>query len=126
VQPGSVRTALDALFQNQSDLALLLSLRHDFPSEWSKFLGGANFGATVRRDYFPYFVQRKAANRKAITVAGLEVYDGRDVSRHHSVGNTGTATTDLATGSYSFSSAASNVLTRTADAEPFLIVEYSL
>ena len=37
VVPSDVKKALDDLFQpaNQSNLALLFSLRHDFPTEWS-------------------------------------------------------------------------------------------
>ena len=55
VNPTSVKAALDGLFQeaNQSNLALLFSLRHDFPSEWSAFVNGGNdFSATIRKDYF--------------------------------------------------------------------------
>ena len=72
VEPTKVKTALDNLFQevSQSNLALLFSLRHDFPTEWSAFVNGAgNFTATIRKDYFPYFTQGKA-----ITITGLELY----------------------------------------------------
>lgn len=46
VDPTKVKTALDGLFQqaSQSNLALLFSLRDDFPTEWSAFVNGtANF-----------------------------------------------------------------------------------
>lgn len=45
---------------NKSGLALLFSLRHDFPTEWHQFVtGSANFAATVKWEYFPYFTQGK-------------------------------------------------------------------
>ena len=58
VEPGKVKAALDALFQQatQSNLALLFSLRHDFPTEWAALVNGtaANpFAATIRRDSLP-------------------------------------------------------------------------
>ena len=65
VNPTSVKAALDGLFQeaNQSNLALLFSLRHDFPSEWSAFVNGGNdFSATIRKDYFPSLHAGKAAD----------------------------------------------------------------
>ena len=66
MNPTSVKAALDDLFQeaNQSNLALLFSLRHDFPTEWSAFVNGGNdFSATIRKDYFPYFTQGKQRSR---------------------------------------------------------------
>src|SRR5688572_31946151 len=51
-----VKTALDDIFkeENQTQLALLFSLRHEFPTEWSAFVTGTGkFSAMVRRDYFP-------------------------------------------------------------------------
>jgi hypothetical protein len=112
---------------------LLLSLRHDFPSEWSAFVNAKDnspFTATIRKDYFPYFTQGKA-----ITIAGLELY-AADVSKHHSVGDQ-TAwdanTTDLSDKNkqaFTFTAkediAEPKVLTRLAGAEVFLIIRYSL
>lgn len=60
VEPTKVKAALDDLFQqaNQAGLALLFSLHHDFPTEWSAFVNGTDdFTATIRKDYFPYFTQ---------------------------------------------------------------------
>jgi hypothetical protein len=43
-----------------SGLAQLFSLRHDFPSEWHRFVtGGEDFKTTVTRSFFPYFIQGK-------------------------------------------------------------------
>jgi hypothetical protein len=52
-----------------SGLAMLFSLKHDFPSEWHQFLtGSGDFVATLKRDYFPYFTQGSQ-----ISLAGLQV-----------------------------------------------------
>jgi hypothetical protein len=56
VDGAKVKTALNDLLQeaSQSNLALLFSLRHDFPSEWSSFVNGTgDFTATIRKDFFP-------------------------------------------------------------------------
>jgi hypothetical protein len=128
VDTTKVKTALDDLFQeaSQSNLALLFSLRHDFPTEWSAFINGAdNFTATIRKDYFPYFAQGKP-----ITVVGLELY-GRDVTKHHAAGDSGAATDDLAAqGHFTLSAApdapgSTQVLTRTANEQILLIIRYS-
>ena len=130
VEPGKVKTALDNLLQeaSQSGLALLFSLRHDFPGEWAKFVNGADFAATIRKDYFPYFTQGKG---KTITIASLDLY-GQDVNKHHAIGDPDAATTDLtAQGQFIVSAGPdpagpTQVLTRTVDTEVFLIVRYQL
>ncbi len=81
---------------NQAGLALLFSLKHDFPGEWSRFVADisnvednqdAIFVATVKRDYFPYFTQGKNVNINAIqlhAITGGEVnsatLEGTDLS----------------------------------------------
>jgi len=85
VEPSKVKTALDELFQqaNNSGLALIFNLRHDFPTEWSAFVNGAgDFNATIRMDYFPYFTLGK---QKQISISGYELY-GQDVTKHRVVG----------------------------------------
>jgi hypothetical protein len=55
---------------NESGLALLFSLPHDFPTEWSAFLNGtSDFAVRLRKDYFPYVVQSEK-----LKIAGLELY----------------------------------------------------
>lgn len=130
VDTTKVKTALADLFQqaSESNLALLLSLRHDFPSEWSSFVTGAgDFTATIRRDYFPYFTQGKT-----ITVTGLDLY-GQDVTKHHAVGDSVAATNGLESAQKQFTLTAAEdapgptqVLTRTASAQVFLIIRYTL
>ena len=131
VDPTKVKATLDDLFQeaNQSNLALLFSLRYDFPTEWSAFINGADFTATIRRNYFPYFTQGKA-----IQIVGLDLYSP-DVKKHHAVGNAATATNDLndlaMLEQFTLTAAAdaagpTQVLKRNAGAQVFLIVRYSL
>jgi hypothetical protein len=119
-----------SLFQqaNQSNLALLFSLRHDFPTEWSAFANAKDnspFTAFIRRDYFPYFVQGKM-----LTLAGLELY-AKDVSKHQTVAGfdldaATTALNDPAQARFTFAAGPTQVLTRAANAEVFLIVRYTL
>ena len=127
VDPTKVKKALDNLFKQDtpSNLALLFSLRHDFPTEWSAFVNGpGDFAATIRKDYFPYFTQGKT-----ITITGLDLY-GQDVTKHHAVGDPAAATNDLS-GQRQFTLTAgpdaagpTQVLTR-ASTQVFLIVRYS-
>jgi hypothetical protein len=132
VDPTKVKTALDDLYQQESQagLALLFSLRHDFPTEWAAFANGAgDFTATIPRTYFPYFAQEQGT---VITITGLELYDADDVRRHHAVGDTTVATAELLNAPPAFAVTAApdaagptQVLTRAARAV-FLIVRYTL
>ena len=126
VEPTKVKTALADLFQqaNQSNLALLFSLRHDFPTEWSAFVTGAgDFTAAIRKDYFPYFTQGKT-----ITITGLDLYDGKNDANHHAVGDPATATSGLGLTQKQFTLTAgrTQVPTRSSSAQVFLIIRYSL
>src|SRR5262249_24701005 len=51
-------------------LRLLLSLRHDFPTEWYAFATGAavDFVGTLTMDYFPYSVQGATLTVNSITL----------------------------------------------------------
>jgi hypothetical protein len=129
VDRTKVQAALHDLFQqaSQVNLALLFSLRHDFPTEWSAFVNGTgDFIATIRRDHFPYFTQGKT-----ITIVGFDLY-GRDIAKHHTIGDPAAATAALASDQQFVLSAApdapgpTEVLTRTRDGEVFLILRYSL
>lgn len=132
VDGTKVKTALEEQFSAHSDLALLFSMRHDFATEWSVFVNGtSDFTATIRKDYFPYFAQGKT-----ITITGYELYgvNGMNPPRHHPVGNQATwdaATASLSTNqSFDISAAPdgvgpTQVLTRAANAQVFLIIRYS-
>lgn len=114
-------------------LGLLLSLRHDFPGDWAAFLAGAgDFTATLRREHFPYLTQGET-----ITIAGFDIHRvaGSGKPKHHVVGDQNawaTATTALnddghCTFAASVDSAGpTQVLTRSATADVWLIVKYAL
>jgi hypothetical protein len=57
-------------------LALLLSLRHDFPTQWYAFMtgGSADFTAPLTIDYFPYIVQNAT-----LSVGSISVYAANGV-----------------------------------------------
>jgi len=76
VERTKVTAALGEVFKqaNQSGLALLFVLRHDFPTEWSAFVNGADFTVTLRQDHFPYMVQ----SAKQVTVDALTLYAAAD------------------------------------------------
>jgi Tc toxin complex TcA C-terminal TcB-binding domain len=129
VELTAVKKVLHELFKNPSNLALVFSLRHDFPTEWSAFVNAKDnspFTAMIRKDYFPYFTQGKK-----ITIVGLELYDGTDVSKHHAIeeakwddakqGWVASAGEDTAE-----DSTKPKVLTRAASTEVFLVIRYSL
>jgi hypothetical protein len=117
VEAGSVNTAMGEIFQT-NDFALLFSLRHDFPSEWSAFANGADFSATIRKDYFPYFAQGKA-----ITITGLDIY-GQDTKKHQALGDPALATQSLGDTAAQFTVTAAQNLQVLKGAQAFLVVRY--
>ncbi|MGJ0506829.1 MAG: hypothetical protein ACR652_06750 [Methylocystis sp.] len=130
VQIDKVQTALDDLFAEASgsgaNLALLFSLPHDFPTEWSAFVNGdQDLSITVGRDYFPYFV-----TGKQLTLQKFELY-GMD-GKHHEFGDPAARTTDLqAHEAFTLSAppdaaGPTQALTRTLGAEPYLVVRYTV
>jgi hypothetical protein len=135
VNAGAVKVALDQQFQGlnqQWTFALLFSLRHDFPSEWSSFANSEeHFSATIGKRHFPYF-----ATRKNIIIKGCDLYDA-DVSKHHIAGDQATWNTatdelgEIDKQKFTISLAPdgpgpNRVLTREEDAQAFLIIRYSL
>lgn len=127
VEPTSVVTSLNDQFAPPvapSSLALLFSLRNDFPTEWAAFVNGTgNFTAEIRSDYFPYFAQGKP-----ITVTGLELYNGNNVTLHKAADLPATPFTLSST--FTLSAAGdmgpNAVLPRVADAQTYLVVRYAL
>jgi hypothetical protein len=129
VDAAKVRSALADLFSQTegAGFVLLFSLRHEFPNEWWTFVNGTgDFKATVRKAHFPYFAQHKA-----LTVTGLQLY-GADVTNPREVGDVAQATTELADGDAVTVAAAADaagptaVLTRSKDADVFMVVRYQL
>lgn len=127
VEPGKVRASLNTLFGSTdlSNLALLFSLKYDFPTEWAAFVNSADaFTARIHKDFFPYFAQ---GNNKSINVTGLELYDGKEMIRHTTIAP-GSATTSLngTEKAFDFTSPTNEVLVRDSNAQIFLIIRYSL
>lgn len=139
VTQDKVKSALNNLFAevssaNGADLALLFSLRHDFPTEWVAFANGGDFGVTIRKDYFPYF-----ARQKDITITECQVY-GWDVAKHeinhHSIQlDPDAATNDLkdpnkkcfkVTAQADAGAGPGAVLTRATGIQVFMIVRYAI
>lgn len=123
VEPGKVKATLDDLFKEaeRSNLALLFSLRHDFPTEWSKFLNGptdATFTATIRKDFFPYFTQGKP-----ISNIQLAFYEG---ASPFAVTVSPNPVPDLTKSAPQFTLTAGPDLPKTPNAEVFLVIRYSL
>jgi hypothetical protein len=114
---------------NESGLALLFSLRHDFPTEWSAFVNSdANFTVRVSRDHFPYMVQDE---KKSLVIDALELYapKGTEMPKPRKVGDPAKATVDLegANRAFELSITADNeVLRRPTTAQVFLLVRYRL
>ena len=128
----NVTAFLNELFQevSQSNLALLFSLRHDFPAEWAAFVGGAGtpFTATIRKDLFPIFTQGKS-----VEITRFELY-AQNPANHHSTGDPGAATTSLnnpAQPQFTITipedpAGPAQVLRRDANSEAFLLIRYTL
>ena len=120
-----VTTELGTLLQavNQNGMALLFSLRYDFPTEWSAFINGSNFQMKLRRDYFPYLTQGLP-----LTIVSLTLYaktSGKLVQRTVTVpGNLGSDLNGVLAASDLSFSADANVLQRVQQHEAFLIVRY--
>jgi hypothetical protein len=126
VDPSTVAASLDAIFNASPGavFAQLFSLPHDFPVEWSRFAHGtADFAATVRRDYFPYFTQGRA-----ITITDIRLYGPQLQSKGvdgAEAASTGLADPDMPAFSVAIPADATAPLARTAR-EAFLIVKYML
>lgn len=128
VDPTKVKAALDELLQqaDQSNLALLFSLRHDFPTEWSAFVGGASdFSVRLRKDYFPYMTQDKT-----LTINALELYAQNGALLSQRAVPVPANLADDLNGDDRFSGLNippdATVLKRASEARVFLIIRYSL
>jgi hypothetical protein len=112
---------------NASGLALLFSLKHDFPSEWHRFVtGNGNFAAKVKRDYFPYFTQSKD-----ITIDAIQLYAIKANKLESATPpglDPGTFTDKLKDdGEFELSLAPDGaVLVRNKDEHIFVVIKYSL
>jgi Tc toxin complex TcA C-terminal TcB-binding domain/Neuraminidase-like domain len=128
VDQGKVNESLDALFAETTgaNFALLFSIPHDFPSDWSAFVNGtADLSVTIQRDHFPYFTQGRE-----ITLNEFQLY-AIDPTIHHTIDDPANRTTQLKnTGQFTLTAnediATPIVLTRTFGNDVFLIISYSV
>ncbi|HEX6971866.1 MAG TPA: toxin, partial [Limnochordia bacterium] len=121
--------ALEALVEdaNASGLMRLFSLRHDFPTEWHRFVTGEDdLRLVIEKDHFPYF-----ASRKDLTIERIELH-AIDGDRLVAGIPGGVAVSDLtdalaATDRFALSLAPDgNVLQRAPQAQVFLAVRYAV
>ena len=112
---------------DDSGLAQLFSLRHDFPNEWYQFVNSeddGNFVATIKKEYFPYFVQGEDIDISSIELYAIQddallptTVDGLTLSE---------LTSELQDSSqFELSLAESDVLKRDKDAQVFIVVKYT-
>ena len=112
---------------SEAGLALMFSLKHDFPGEWHRFVRGQeNLNVTLKAEYFPYLVQ----NSK-IAIANVEVYrrKGDQLLRGTPAGVDAEAvTSDLQAKKEAQISLASDdgALVRENEAVVYLVVTYSI
>lgn len=114
---------------NASGLMLLLSLKHDFPSAWSRFIAetdDANFVTQMMRSHFPYITQGRtitidAVQLASVTTDAVETITPPDL-------DLATYTTRLNDdGEFELSLAPDGaVLVRDSNAYVFLLIQYSM
>lgn len=131
VQIDKVNTAVTDLFaettaENGANLALMYSLRHDFPTEWSAFVHGQeDLKISIGRDLdFPYF-----ADEQPVTLLEFQLFSAD--GKHHQFGDPAARSADLQGGSFELTAppdpaGPTQVLTRNDAKDVFLIVRYAL
>src|SRR5262249_55856792 len=80
VDQTKVKGALDDLFKktSENELAMLMSIKDDFPTEWEAFVTGSkDLSVPLRAEHFPYFV---TGSGKSIKLKSLMFYAGEDPS----------------------------------------------
>ncbi len=110
----------------ESGLALLLSLRYDFPTEWSAFVNGSgDYAVTLLKQYFPFMVQGMS-----LAVDGLAVYASDGTKLIQSAPLTPAELGSLAAGLNSAAASsdltlpADSALTRDPQADVWLVLSY--
>jgi len=109
-----------------ADLAVVFSLKHDFPTEWQRFVTSeGDFEATIKKEYFPYWVQDKK-----IEIAKVELYiqkKGEFNIKDHS-SNIGTMSESLKddTNRFDISFSGNTVSKDEKEAQVFLVIRYNI
>jgi Tc toxin complex TcA C-terminal TcB-binding domain len=101
-------------------LGLLLSLRHDFPTQWYAFTSGnADFTATLTMDYFPYFVQDTTLAVEAMTLYTDSGHEALTVPANMSAELKSNKSTNLTFPEDQ------NILTRDPTKEVYVVIAYN-
>jgi len=111
---------------NSSGLALLFYLKQDFPSEWHRFVAGAeNFKTMVKSEHFPYFTQGKNITIDALQLDAIKAnkVESKTLSDLNITGYTDILKEK---GEFELSLAPDDLLKRDKDVIVFLLVKYSL
>ncbi len=113
-----------------SGLIQHFSLKHEFPSEWHRFVTSTSdedLSVTVKKGYFPYFVQGKT-----ITITKVELYAIAEDNELLPVTPTGIDLEELTTAlngstkEFTIPLAEDPVLSREPKAQVFLVFRYSI
>jgi len=111
---------------SESGLVQLFSLKHDFPSEWHRFIAGTeDFKATVKKGYFPYFTQGKDIVINAVGLCAIQE------NKLEATSPAGLNLTDLSDnlndkGEFELTLSEDATLVRKSEAQVFLFFRYSL
>lgn len=122
---SELRVALSTA--NQSGLALLFSLRYDFPTAWAAFVNGNDdFMLHLRKEDFPYMVQSET-----LAIDGLDLYASKNGELAKRTVNSDLGALDGALNGQNAAvdlsiPADSDVLTRSSSVQVFLTVRYRL
>lgn len=110
-----------------SGLVLLLSLRHDFPSEWHRFVGSdEDFVATIRKEHFPYLALSGTVNLEKLELYAVVENELRPPSTPGGLDLEALSTALKGEGEFEISLGPDGVLTREPDAQVFLLLRYAL
>lgn len=120
---NQLRTLLENA--NSSGLVQLFSLRHDFPTEWHHFVtGGGDFVATIKKEYFPYFVQGENINIERVELYAVQKNKPLSgVPTGLNLSNLTSALNDQK--KFNIALAEGSVLERDKNAQVFLVIKYA-
>jgi hypothetical protein len=116
----------DLIKGDSSGLALLFSLSHDFPAEWAAFVNGkGDLAIPIRKVYFPYLAQSGPATIDALTLFAPDKDRLAQVTVLVPDGLSDGVNSAAATSTLTMNPDA-KVLSRSANAQVFLVIQYHL
>ncbi|MDH3445270.1 MAG: toxin, partial [Deltaproteobacteria bacterium] len=112
---------------NTSGLVQLFSLKHDFPGEWHRFSmpeSAADFTATVKQDYFPYFTRGWNIAIGDNDIQIFAIHGGE--LKGPSLADLGAIELTDTVNEFELPLPESEILTRNRDAQVFVVIKYAL